>query len=51
MRPDHVGRDLPTAPDEHVSVLLREIDGVDQVRIGRVSPITTLTSTSSEETR
>ncbi len=34
VRPDHVGRDLPTAADEHVSVLLREIDGVDEVRLG-----------------
>ena len=33
VRPDHVARDLPTDANEHVSVLLREIDGVDEVRL------------------
>jgi len=47
VRPDHVGRDLPTAPNEHVSVLLREIDGVDEVRVTPVAP----TQSTSEETR
>ncbi|HEX2855975.1 MAG TPA: bifunctional pyr operon transcriptional regulator/uracil phosphoribosyltransferase PyrR [Propionibacteriaceae bacterium] len=47
VRPDHVGRDLPTAPNEHVSVLLREIDGVDEVRVTPLAP----TQSTSEETR
>ena len=38
VRPDHVGRDLPTAPNEHVSVLLKEIDGVDEVRVTPLVP-------------
>lgn len=33
IRPDYVGRDLPTSRDEHVSVQLAEIDGVDAVTI------------------
>ena len=47
VRPDHVGRDLPTAPNEHVSVLLREIDGVDEVRVSPIMP----TRPDSEENR
>ena len=47
VRPDHVGRDLPTAPNEHVSVLLREIDGVDEVRVSPITP----TRPDSEENR
>lgn len=33
VRSDHVGRDIPTASDEHVSVELAEIDGHDAVTI------------------
>ncbi len=32
---DHVGKDLPTRSDEHVTVQLVEIDGVDQVTIAK----------------
>jgi pyrimidine operon attenuation protein/uracil phosphoribosyltransferase len=31
IRPDFVGRNLPTAPEDRVSVRLREIDGVDEI--------------------
>ena len=34
IRPDYVGKNLPTSRDEHVHVRLREIDGVDEVAIG-----------------
>jgi pyrimidine operon attenuation protein/uracil phosphoribosyltransferase len=34
IRPDYVGKNLPTARDEHVTVELEEIDGVDEVTIG-----------------
>ena len=33
IRADHVGKNLPTAIDERVSVSLREIDGIDAVHI------------------
>jgi pyrimidine operon attenuation protein/uracil phosphoribosyltransferase len=35
IRADHVGRNLPTSYDEHVRVRLAEVDGVDEVLIGR----------------
>lgn len=33
IRPDYVGKNLPTARSEHVSVRVRELDGVDEVAI------------------
>ena len=33
IRPDYVGKNLPTARAEHVSVRVREFDGVDEVAI------------------
>jgi pyrimidine operon attenuation protein/uracil phosphoribosyltransferase len=33
IRPDYVGKNLPTARDEHVHVRLEEIDGLDEVAI------------------
>ena len=36
IRPDYVGKNLPTAPDEDVQVLLEETDGRDEVTIGRM---------------
>ena len=35
IRPDYVGKNLPTARDERVFVRLEETDGVDEVTIGR----------------
>ena len=34
IRADYVGKNIPTNSREKVSVLLREIDGVDQVEVG-----------------
>jgi len=34
IRPDYVGKNLPTARDERVYVRLEEVDGVDEVAIG-----------------
>ncbi|GAB2694449.1 bifunctional pyr operon transcriptional regulator/uracil phosphoribosyltransferase PyrR [Thalassiella azotivora] len=34
IRADHVGKNLPTASEERVSVLLQEVDGQDAVLIG-----------------
>jgi pyrimidine operon attenuation protein/uracil phosphoribosyltransferase len=33
IRPDYVGKNLPTSADERVYVRLRELDGVDEVAI------------------
>ena len=42
IRPDYVGKNLPTSRDEHVHVRVRELDGVDEVAIaggsGTVAP-------------
>ena len=35
IRADHVGKNLPTADEERVSVSLEEIDGVTEVTISR----------------
>jgi pyrimidine operon attenuation protein/uracil phosphoribosyltransferase len=34
IRPDYVGKNLPTSQDERVNVRVHEIDGVDEVTIG-----------------
>ncbi|HWW91031.1 MAG TPA: bifunctional pyr operon transcriptional regulator/uracil phosphoribosyltransferase PyrR [Solirubrobacteraceae bacterium] len=34
IRPDYVGKNLPTARVEHVHVRVQELDGVDQITIG-----------------
>jgi pyrimidine operon attenuation protein/uracil phosphoribosyltransferase len=36
IRPDYVGKNLPTARSEHVHVRVRELDGVDEVAIAAV---------------
>ena len=36
IRPDYVGKNLPTAHDERVNVRVEEIDGVDEVTIGQL---------------
>ena len=36
IRPDYVGKNLPTARDERVYVRVEEVDGVDEVAIGPV---------------
>jgi pyrimidine operon attenuation protein / uracil phosphoribosyltransferase len=33
IRPDYVGKNLPTSREEHVSVRVKELDGVDEVAI------------------
>ena len=34
LRPDYVGKNLPTSTAEHVHVRVQELDGVDEVAIG-----------------
>ena len=36
IRPDYVGKNLPTARAEHVNVRVAELDGVDEVRIAQL---------------
>jgi pyrimidine operon attenuation protein/uracil phosphoribosyltransferase len=33
IRPDYVGKNLPTSRDEHVHVRVTELDGLDEVAI------------------
>ena len=40
IRPDYVGKNLPTARAEHVSVRVRELDGVDEVAIAQPRAVT-----------
>lgn len=37
IRPDYVGKNLPTSRGEHVHVRLKELDGIDEVAIALVS--------------
>jgi pyrimidine operon attenuation protein/uracil phosphoribosyltransferase len=37
IRPDYVGKNLPTSTSEHVHVRVRELDGVDEVAIATVA--------------
>src|SRR5438552_3096098 len=34
IRPDYVGKNIPTSQEEHVNVCVEEIDGVDEVTLG-----------------
>jgi pyrimidine operon attenuation protein/uracil phosphoribosyltransferase len=39
IRPDYVGKNLPTSRVEHVRVRVRELDGVDEVAIAALRPV------------
>jgi pyrimidine operon attenuation protein/uracil phosphoribosyltransferase len=39
IRPDYVGKNLPTSRSEHVHVRLRELDDVDEVAIGELAAV------------
>jgi pyrimidine operon attenuation protein/uracil phosphoribosyltransferase len=39
IRPDYVGKNLPTAPGERVNVRLEEVDGTDGVTISEQAPL------------
>ena len=39
IRPDYIGKNIPTAQDERVKVRLVEVDEVDQVDLVRLSPV------------
>ncbi len=38
IRPDYVGKNLPTSQQQRVNVHVEEVDGVDEVTIGPVAP-------------
>ncbi len=40
IRPDYIGKNLPTSSAEHVHVRVREIDGLDEVAIAEPSRVT-----------
>jgi pyrimidine operon attenuation protein/uracil phosphoribosyltransferase len=40
IRPDYVGKNLPTSREERVNVRLRELDGVEEVAIAQVAEVT-----------
>jgi pyrimidine operon attenuation protein/uracil phosphoribosyltransferase len=39
IRPDYVGKNLPTSSAEHVYVRLRELDGIDEIAIAEPSAV------------
>ena len=39
IRPDYVGKNLPTSRDQRVNVRLEESDGVDEVEIVNLRPV------------
>jgi pyrimidine operon attenuation protein/uracil phosphoribosyltransferase len=39
IRPDYVGKNLPTARGERVNVRVEEIDGIDEVTIGQLEEV------------
>ena len=39
IRPDYIGKNIPTAQDERVHVRLTEVDEIDQVDLMRLSPV------------
>ncbi len=39
IRPDYVGKNLPTSRTEHVHVRVRELDGIDEAAIARVETV------------
>ena len=39
IRPDYVGKNLPTSRSEHVHVRVRELDGVDEIAIAAESAV------------
>ena len=40
IRPDYIGKNLPTSTAEHVQVRVRELDGVDEVAIAEATAVT-----------
>lgn len=43
IRPDYVGKNLPTSQDQRVNVRVEEVDGRDEVTIGPATPTPSLT--------
>jgi pyrimidine operon attenuation protein / uracil phosphoribosyltransferase len=49
IRPDYVGKNLPTARDERVYVRLEETDGLDEVAIDRLQAAAALAALEEDE--
>jgi pyrimidine operon attenuation protein/uracil phosphoribosyltransferase len=49
IRPDYVGKNLPTARDERVYVRLEEVDGIDEVAIDRLTTAAAMAAGEEEE--
>jgi len=49
IRPDYVGKNLPTSRDQRVNVRVEEVDGVDEVSIGAKRPEATVGAGEEEE--
>jgi len=49
IRPDYVGKNLPTSARERVFVRVEEADGFDEVSIGEAGPVGTAQAASVEE--
>jgi pyrimidine operon attenuation protein / uracil phosphoribosyltransferase len=49
IRPDYVGKNLPTSRDQRVNVRLEETDGADEVSIGASRPEATVGAGEEEE--
>jgi pyrimidine operon attenuation protein/uracil phosphoribosyltransferase len=48
IRPDYVGKNLPTSQDERVNVRVEEIDGLDEVTIAHAGPPLTIPARPTE---
>jgi pyrimidine operon attenuation protein/uracil phosphoribosyltransferase len=49
IRPDYVGKNLPTARDERVYVRLEESDGLDEVAIDRLQTAAALAALEEDQ--
>lgn len=48
IRPDYIGKNIPTGQDERVHVKLAEVDDIDQVDLVRMSPVGTNPAVGAE---
>jgi pyrimidine operon attenuation protein/uracil phosphoribosyltransferase len=39
IRPDYVGKNIPTSQDQRVNVRIQEVDGIDEVTVGPAEPV------------
>jgi pyrimidine operon attenuation protein / uracil phosphoribosyltransferase len=51
IRPDYVGKNIPTSTDQRVNVRVDEVDGIDEVTIASVSALRAVGGTQSDRTQ